>query len=51
MVGCINYKVLNADGDFKISLTSKLIICFMDGFTSGMKSQTIACLLGESEHM
>jgi hypothetical protein len=32
-------------------LTSKLITCFIDGFTSKMKSQSIAYLLNESEQL
>jgi hypothetical protein len=32
-------------------LTSKLIACFIDGFMSKMKSQPIAYLLNESEHI
>ena len=32
-------------------LTSKLIMCFIDDFTSGMKSQSIACLRIESAHI
>jgi hypothetical protein len=35
--------------EFVIFLTSKLIICFIDGFTSRMKSQSFAYLLNESE--
>jgi hypothetical protein len=30
---------LNVDEDFVMFLTSKLITCFIDGFTSIMKSQ------------
>ena len=32
-------------------LTSKLVSCFIDGFTSGMKSQSIAYLLLGSAHI
>ena len=32
-------------------LTSKLVTCFIDGFTSGMKSQSIVYLLIESAHI
>ena len=32
-------------------LTSKLSVCFIDGFTSGMKSQSIAYLLIGSAHI
>ena len=51
MVSHINSKVLNANEDFVIFLTSKLITCFIDGSTSGMKSQSIAYLLGGSEYI
>ena len=34
-----------------IFLTSKLITCFIDGFTAKMKFQSIVYLLNESEHM
>ena len=40
---------LNANGEFSISLTSKSI--FIDGLTLGMKSQSNAYLLSESEHI
>ena len=33
---------INANEDIVIFLTSKLITCFIDTFTSGMKSQSIA---------
>ena len=39
---------INANEDFVILLTSNLITCFIDTFTSGMKSQSIASLLSES---
>ena len=42
---------LNDNEDFVIFLTSKLITCFIDGFTSGMKSQSIAYLLIGSAHI
>ena len=45
-----NYN-LNANEGFVIFLTSKLITCFIDGFTLKMKSQSIAYLLNESEHI
>jgi hypothetical protein len=32
-------------------LTSKLITFFIDGFTSGMKSQSMTYLLGGSAHI
>ena len=51
MVSHIYYKVLNINKDFVIFLTSKLITCFIDSFTSKMKSQSIAYLLNESEHI
>jgi hypothetical protein len=44
MVSHKNYN-FNINKDFVIFLTSKLITCFIDGFTSGMKSQSIAYLL------
>ena len=50
MVAQINYN-LNANEDFVIILTSKLSTCFIDGFTLGMKSQSIAHLLKESKHI
>ena len=50
MVSHKNYD-LNVNEDFVIFLTSKLITCFIDGFTSGMKSQSIAYLLIESAHI
>ena len=42
---------LNVHEDFVIFLTSKLIMCFIDDFTSGMKSQSIAYLLIGSAHI
>ena len=45
-----NYN-LNINEDFVMFLTSKLIMCFIDGFTSGMKSQSIAYLLIGSAHI
>ena len=42
---------LNANESFVIFLTSKLITCFIHGFTSKMKSQSIAYLLNESENI
>ena len=42
---------LNANEGFVIILTSKLIICFIDGFTLKIKSQSIAYLLNGSEHI
>ena len=40
---------LNANEDFVIFLISKLITCFIDGFTLILKSQSIAYLLNESD--
>ena len=45
-----NYN-LSANEGVVIFLTSKLITCFIDGFTLEMKSQSIAYLLNESEHV
>ena len=45
------YYNLNANEGFVIFLTSKLITCFIDGFTSKMRSQSIAYLLNGSEHI
>ena len=56
MVTYINCN-LNAHEDFVISFISKFITCFIDihlhafGFTLGTKSQSIAYLLKESEHI
>jgi hypothetical protein len=50
MVSHKNYN-LNAKRGFCHFLTSKLIICFIDGFTPKRKSQSIAYLLNGSEHM
>jgi ligand-binding sensor domain-containing protein len=41
----------NVNEDFVIFLTSKLITFFVDGFTSGMKSQSIVYLLSGSAHI
>ena len=49
MVSHKNYN-LNVNEDFVMFLTSKLIMCFIDSFTSGVKSQPIAYLLIESVH-
>jgi hypothetical protein len=49
MVSHKNYN-LNAES-FVIFLTSKLITCFIGGFTLRMKSQSIAYLLNRSEHI
>ena len=45
-----NYN-LNVDEDFVNFLTSMLIICFIDGFIAGMKSQSIPYLLIGSAYM
>jgi hypothetical protein len=45
-----NYN-LNANEGFVMFLNSKLITCFIDGFTSKMKSQSIVYLLNRSEHI
>ena len=44
MVRYKNYN-LNVNEEFVMFLTSKLITCFIDGFTSIMKSQSIAYLV------
>ena len=48
MVSHKNYN-LNANEAFLIIFTSRLITCFIDGFTLKMKSQSIAYLLNEGE--
>ena len=50
MVSHTNYN-LNANEDLVALLTSKLIACIVDGFTFGMKSQSIAYLLSGSAHI
>ena len=56
MMSHIHYN-LNVDEDFLIVFTSKFITCFIDihlhasGFTSGMKSQSIAYLLKGKEQI
>ena len=50
MVSHKNYN-LNVTQNFAMLSTSKLITCFIDGFTSKMKSQSIAYLLVGSAHM
>ena len=48
----VNLKYYNLDANrFLIFLTSKLITCFIDGFTSKVRSQSIAYLLNGSEHL
>ena len=43
--------ILSANEGFVMFLTSKLITYFIDGFASKGKSQSIAYLLNESEHI
>ena len=50
MVSHKNYN-LDAKWGFCHFLTSKLITCFIDGFTLRRKSQSIAYLLNGSEHI
>ena len=45
-----NYN-LDVNEEFVMFLTSKLVTCFIDGFTSGMKSQSIAYLIIGSAHI
>ena len=45
-----NYN-LSANENFEIFLTSKLITCFIGGFTLKMKSKSIAYLLNGSEQI
>ena len=49
----VSHKIYNLkfNEDFVKFLASKLLTCFVDGFTSGMKSQTIAYLLIGSARM
>ena len=47
----VNNYNLSANEGFVIFLTSMLITCVIDGFTSKMKSQSIAYLLNESDHI
>ena len=42
---------LNANEGFVILLAFKSMTCFIDGFTSKLKSQTILYLLNGSEHI
>ena len=42
---------LSANENSVMFLTSKLITCYIDGFTSKRKSQIIDYLLNESEHI
>ena len=50
MVSHKNYKLSANEGLVK-RFTSKLMICFIDGFTSKRKSQPIAYLVNGSEHI
>ena len=50
MVSRKNYN-LGANEGFVVFLTSKLITCFIGGFTSKMKSQSIAYVLNGSKHI
>ena len=50
MVSHINDN-LSVNEDFVMFLTSKLITCFIDDFTFGMKSQSIVYLLIGSAHI
>ena len=50
LVSHINYNLSSNEG-FVMFSTSKLIICFIDGFSSKRISQSIAYLLNESEHI
>ena len=49
MVSHKKFKI-NANEYFVMFLTSELITCFIDTFTSGVKSQSIASLLSGSTH-
>jgi hypothetical protein len=50
MVSHKNYN-LNVNEDFGVFLTSKSITFFIDGFTSGMESRSIAYLPSGSAHI
>ena len=50
MVSHKNYN-LNTNEGFVMFLTSKLITCFIDGFTTKRKSQSIVYFLNGSEHI
>ena len=50
MISHKNYNV-NVNDNFVMFLISKLITYFINGFTSGMKSQLIAYLLIRSAHI
>ena len=49
MVSHINYKALNANENFVMFLTFKLITCYTDGEL--LHSESITFLLGGSEHI
>ena len=50
MISHINYNP-NVNEDFVMFLTSKLVLCFIDDFTSGMKPRSIAYILIGSAHI
>ena len=50
MVSCKHYNLSACEG-FVMFFTSKLIACFIDGFTLNMKMQSFAYLLNVSEHI
>ena len=50
IVGHKNYN-LSVNEDFVMFLTFNLVVCFIDGFTSKMKSQSIAHLLIKSAYI
>jgi len=50
MVSHKNYNIKANEG-FVMFLTFKLITCFIDGFTSGMKSKSIAHLVSGSANV
>ena len=49
----LTYNNYNPDANegYVIFSTSKLITCFIEGFTLKMKSQLITCVLNRSEHV
>jgi hypothetical protein len=49
IVGHTSYN-LNVNEDFVMFFTTKLMTCFIDSFTSGLKSQSLVYLLIESAH-
>jgi hypothetical protein len=50
MVSHKSYNLIANEG-FVMFLTSKLITCFIDGLSLKRKSQSVAYLLNESEHI